>query len=361
MQYDHLNAAGLRKPPVLRPGSTIGVFAPSHPGHLLFPARYAAGLEALRALGYNVVEGALTASKRREGYRTAGPRERAEELMALWLDPEVHGIMSVIGGQNSSSLLPHLDFDAIAVRPKVFCGYSDVTALHMALASQARISTFYGPAVTPSFGEPGPLPYTVSAFETAVGEAASDRRQLRPPLRWSREAPRWDGDDWTDPEKRVWNEHAGWKVVRGGQARGPVIAANLNTLRALAGTPYLPPLAGTILMIEEMGSPLDGWERAIAHLGLMGVFDRIGGLIIGRPEFPETGDAPFDHTQVLLEVVADDDGFPIIEDFDCSHTHPQLTLAQGTELSLKATAEGDVEVWVEEAMVAPGEAPEVGA
>ncbi len=351
MQYPELNIAGLRKPPALRPGSTIGVFAPSMPAHVIFPERYQAGLAALRDLGFDVVEGPLTASKRREGYRTAPPAARAEELMALWLDPAVDGIISVIGGQNSSSLIPHLDFEAISLRPKVFCGYSDVTALHMALASQARISTFYGPAVTPSFGEPGPLPYTVESFRAAVCDATTSRRRLTPPSRWSREGARWGGDDWKDPAKRVWHDHAGWTVLRGGQARGPLIGGNLNTLRALAGTPYLPAFEGALLLIEEMACPLDRWERALTQLALMGVFERVAGLIVSRPELPETGDAPFDHSQVLLEVVASDDVFPIIEDFDCGHTHPMLTLAQGTEVSLKATAEGAVELWVEEAMV----------
>lgn len=351
MQYPELNIAGLRKPPALRPGSTIGVFAPSMPAHVLFPERYQAGLAALRGMGFDVVEGPLTASKRREGYRTAPAAARAEELMTLWLDPAIDGIISVIGGQNSSSLIPHLDFEAIATRPKVFCGYSDVTALHMALASKARISTFYGPAVTPSFGEPGPLPYTVDAFRAAVGDTETGRRRLTPPIRWSRKGPRWGTDEGQDPTKRVWHDHAGWTVVRGGEARGPLIGGNLNTLRALAGTPYLPAFEGALLLIEEMGSPLDTWERALTQLALMGVFERIAGLIVGRPEVPEVGDAPFDHSHVLLEIVSGDDVFPIIEDFDCGHTHPMLTLAQGTEMSLKATAEGEVELWVEEAMV----------
>lgn len=355
MQYQDHNAAGLRKPPALRPGSTIGVFAPSFPAHVVFEERYAAGIAALKRLGYAVVEGELTASGRTEGYRTASPRERAEELMALWLDPAVDGIMSVIGGQNCSSLLPHLDFTAIELNPKVFCGFSDVTALHMAIASHSRLSTFYGPAVAPSFGEPGPLPYTVESFRTAVGDTESGRRQLEPPKRWSREGPRWQGDGWKDPDARVWQEHPGWTVIRGGEARGPVVAANLNTFRALTGTPYLPPLEGAILMIEEMDAPLARWERAVTHLALMGVFSRIAGLIVGRPEHPDDQGAPFDHIQPLLEVVAEDDVFPIIDGFDCGHTHPMLTLAQGTEMSLAATAEGEVELWVEEEMVAPDE------
>ena len=106
-------------------------------------------------------------------------------------------------------------------------------------------------------------------------------------------------------------------------------------------------------MIEDASSPLSLWERAITQLALMGVFDRIAGLIVGKPEFPDREGAPFDHTQVLLEVVGSRYGFPIVDDFDCGHTHPMLTLAQGTELSLVAEDDGGVELWVEESMVAP--------
>jgi len=349
-----INAGGLRKPPALRPGGTLAVFAPRLPAHIIFRERYLQALDALRTLGYTVVEGPLTGSGKTEGYRTAGPIERAEELQTLWFDPTIDGIMTVIGGQNSSSMLPHLDLVAMGRQPKVFCGYSDVTSLHMALASTAKVSSFYGPAVVPSFGElPAPFPYTVAAFRIATGDPDAGRRALSPPSRYSRAGGSWTTDAWKAPDHRTWEDDAAWRVIRGGEAHGPLIAANLSTLRALAGTPYLPDFTGKILLIEEMTAPLSTWERGIAQLHLMGVFDRIAGLIIGKPEFPDRQGAPFDEAHVLLEVVADDDRFPIIHRFDCSHTHPMLTLAQGTGMTLEADDDGTIEVWVEESMVLP--------
>lgn len=153
------------RPPPLKPGATIGVFTPSSPSHVDFPAKYAQGLAELRRLGFKVVEGALTKSRESQGYRSGTPRARAAELMALWLDPGVDALISTIGGMNSSSLIPYLDFAAMRAHPKIFCGDSDVTSLHCAILTLAGVRTFYGPAVIPSFGEwPETLPDSLASF-----------------------------------------------------------------------------------------------------------------------------------------------------------------------------------------------------
>ena len=131
-------AGPLLRPPPLEPGDTVGIFTPSAPAHVRFREKYLHGLRQMESLGFRVREGALTARATSQGYRSGTPRERAEELMALVLDPEVRGIVATIGGMNSSSLVPFLDFDAIRAHPKVICGYSDVTALHRAGGASAR-------------------------------------------------------------------------------------------------------------------------------------------------------------------------------------------------------------------------------
>src|SRR5690606_6012682 len=98
------------RPPALQPGDTVGIFAPSAPSHARYPEKYRHGLEAIRRLGYRVKEGRLTATASMEGYRSGPPRERAAELMELILDPEVRAVVATVGGSNSSSLLPYLDF-----------------------------------------------------------------------------------------------------------------------------------------------------------------------------------------------------------------------------------------------------------
>ena len=132
-------------PPSLRQGDCVGVFTPSWPAHLLFPDKYQHGLAALRGLGFDVVEGHVTRARVSQGYRTASPQDRADELMRLVRDPGVHALVATMGGLNSSSLIPYLDFDALRAHPKVICGYSDITALHLAILHFAGVRTFLRP------------------------------------------------------------------------------------------------------------------------------------------------------------------------------------------------------------------------
>jgi len=329
--------------PALRPGDRVGIFTPSSPAHVSARHRYLDGLESLRGMGFEVVEGPLTAKTRApdpttaQGYRSGTPRERANELMSLFVDPSVRAIIATIGGSNSSSLLPYLDFDAIRANPKVFCGYSDVTSLHLALWTQAGLSTFYGPAVVPSFGEfPSGFGATRESFLDATMRHRAGERRLEPPARWSREAPRFTDPASREPSQRKWNDNAGWQVLLPGRVRAPVICANLNTLVSIAGTRYMPDLTGHVLLIEEMAAPFSRYERNLRHLQLLGVFDRLAGLLVGKAESPDPEGAPFTATDLLLEVIGDV-RYPVAVDLDVGHTHPSLTLALGTPIEVDAT------------------------
>ena len=114
-------------PAKLRPGDTIAVFSPSSPATATAAARYRRGKEYLEAKGFRFLEGSLTG--RRDFYRSGTIRERAEEFNALVRDPNVRCIMAAIGGNNSNSLLPYLEYEGLCKDPKIIVGYSDVTAL----------------------------------------------------------------------------------------------------------------------------------------------------------------------------------------------------------------------------------------
>ena len=105
----------------------------------------------LEAKGFRFLEGSLTG--RRDFYRSGTIRERAEEFNALVRDPNVRCIMAAIGGNNSNSLLPYLEYEGLCKDPKIIVGYSDVTALLLGIYAQTGLTTYYGPAVVASFGE----------------------------------------------------------------------------------------------------------------------------------------------------------------------------------------------------------------
>jgi muramoyltetrapeptide carboxypeptidase len=330
------------KPRVLKPGMCVGVFTPSFPANVAFRAKHQHGIAELERLGFRVKEGALTAAAASQGYRSGTPAERAAELMGLIEDDEVDALIATIGGNNSSSLLPYLDYEAIRRARKIICGYSDVTSLHMAVLTQSGLSTLYGPAVMPSFGEwPHVLPETEASFLAACGGAGA--RRLEPPERWSRHLRSALTDAWR-VEPRQYEAQPGWIALSAGAVEARCVVANLNTLLCLAGTRYFPRLAGRALIIEEMDCPLPRFERSLRQLELIGVFDEIAALVVGKPEVPDASSgAPFGEEALLAEVVGPR-AYPIVTGFDCGHTNPTLTIGQDTLLRISAAEAGEAAV-----------------
>lgn len=338
-----------RKPPALPPGATLGIFTPSTPAYVFNEEKFQLGLTVIEDRGFRWKLGDLTAKRAHQGYRSGTGAERAAEFMQLYLDPQVDALIATIGGNNSSSMIPHLDFDAIARTPKIVCGYSDVTSLHLALLHHADLRTVYGPALMTWFSDwPAGEPASLEALFMALQSTASPR-EIKPFPQWSNHFRDWADGSWkTVP--RAWQPNAGWRALRPGRVQAPVIAANLNTLTTAAGTPYFPTVDGCILLIEEMAAPFARVERNLMQLRLMGVFDRVAGLIFGKPEKWDAQGAPFDLDALLLECVGDRP-YPIVSQFDLSHTGPMHTLVQHTRISLTAGRDYDVRVVLEEAMV----------
>lgn len=327
----------LLKPRFLEKGDVIGIFTPSWPGHSVLRDKYLLGLENLREMGFKIKEGSLTVKNTNQGYRSGKPKERAEEFMNLILDTEVKCIISVIGGLNSSSIISYLDFDLIRLNPKIICGYSDVTALHLAVLKMAGIPCFYGPALIPSFGEPLGFKYTIDSFLRSVTNTGNTPIILEAPAKWSNHFIDATKHGWEQTE-RIYQSNEGWVTHFEGFAEGPLLPVNLDTLLALAGTKYFPDIEGCILLFEEMQAPLDNLERNLSHLKLLGVFEKIAGLIVSKPENVDKKGAQFSDIDLLLETIGEDISYPVISNFDCGHTHPMITLQQMMLIRLNAQA-----------------------
>lgn len=315
------------KPIALKPGSTLGVFTPSSPSYAANEGLFENGLEVLKRLGFKIKLGKLSAQRKSEGYRSASGQERAEEFMDLIEDQEVDGLISTIGGNNSSSLIPFLDFEKIRLKRKVICGFSDVTSLHLAILKYAGLKTIYGPSVMCWFGDwPNGVPESSEWFLDATIHHRTGIRTVHVPKQWSNHGRRWDNGDWkTIP--REWKQNEGWRVLNEGSVQAPILALNFNTLVSAAGTPYWPDLSGKILLLEDMLAPMSRTERHLRHLSLMGVFDQIAGLIIGKPEVFQQENAPFSYEDLFKEIIGPR-LYPIVSNFDCSHCVPMLSIPQ---------------------------------
>jgi muramoyltetrapeptide carboxypeptidase LdcA involved in peptidoglycan recycling len=204
----------------------------------------------------------------------------------------------------------------------------------MAINSMSGLSTLYGPAVIPSFGDAeGPPDETVISFLDQVAHGWSGEFTI--PARWSTKGPGW-ADEVHGKEDRTWNANAGLICIQPGQANGPSLAANVNTLVGLAGTKYIPPPGGRIIFLEEMNCPLSRFERNLMQLKLMGFFDGINGIVLSKPEIYDNEGAPFDEASLLVEIL-DNKKIPVIGRFDNGHTHPMLSVPQGIEFCINAS------------------------
>ena len=203
--------------------------------------------------------------------------------------------MSVIGGSNSNSLLPYLDYEALKRDPKIIIGYSDVTALLLGIHARTGLVTFYGPALVASFGELSPLvDETLAGFnQICQAGGAAVPHTVPTPTQWTDE--RLDWEQQTRAKQCLPNRLIS---VGSGRVRCRLIGGNLNTLAGIWGSPYMPPIArGDILLLEDSQG---------------------------------SGRRPLD---ILLEVVGEPT-FPILAEFDCAHTHPMLTVPLGIEAEL---------------------------
>lgn len=315
----------------LRQGDCIGIFSPSSPITANAPNRFKRAVEYLENKGFKIIEGSLTGKS--DFYRSGSIQERAEELNSLIRNPEVNCIMSTIGGMNSNSLLPYIDYETFKNNPKPIIGYSDVTAILLAIYAKTGISTYYGPALVASFGELNPfVDITYKYFEDILVNEINTPHKIKNPAFWTDEYINWETQDRSKVE--IPNDLI---TVYGGKVRGRLMGGNLNTMTGIWNTQYMPEIKkGDILFIEDSLKDCATIERSFSLLKLSGVFEKISGIILGKHELfndCNTGRKPY---EILLEVLGDIK-VPFLAEFDCCHTHPMITLPIGCDIELDAT------------------------
>lgn len=316
----------------LQSGDTIGVFSSSSPISSTVPVRYFRGKEYLENKGFKIVDGSLCGKK--DFYRSGSIKERAEEFNQLLYNEDVKVLMAAIGGNNTNSILPYIDYEYLKKHPKIIVGYSDTTALLLAIYAKTGLNCFYGPALASSFGEfPPYVDETYTNFMKIVSsEADSVPCEYIMPETWTDEFI-----DWSSQDRSKTGQKNEWVCAKEGTCQGRLIGGNLNTMEGFFGTEYMPEIKeGDILLIEDSLKDACTIERSFSLLKLAGVFDKVGGIILGKHEkFDDngTGRKPY---EILQEVIGEVK-YPILAEFDCCHTHPMFTLPIGCQIELNAT------------------------
>jgi muramoyltetrapeptide carboxypeptidase LdcA involved in peptidoglycan recycling len=308
-------------PPKLRPGDEIRVIAPSRSMAILTEeTHHAASAARLAELGLRVSFGRRV--RELDEFGSSSVAARVADLHEAFADPSVAGVMSIIGGFNANQLLRSIDFDLVAKHPKVFCGYSDITALSNAILAKSNVVTYSGPHFSTLAMTKG-LEYTLRGFARCV----MDERQfdVEPSRAWSDDA--W----FADQENRTFLANPGPTTIRAGVGEGTIVGGNLCTLNLLHGTPWMPSLDGALLFVEEDAQagalgPLE-FDRNVQSLLHQPDVERIAGLVIGR--FQPASKMTLDLLRRIVETKPELARVPVACGFDFGHTTPHMTFSVG--------------------------------
>ncbi|MGG3885468.1 S66 peptidase family protein [Brevibacillus panacihumi] len=291
-----------------RAGDTIGIIATSSPvDQELLPKAIA----EVEALGYKVKVGE-TCKQSYGGYLAGTPEQRADGLNAMFADDEVDGILCLRGGYGAPQILPLLDYDCIAQNPKLFVGYSDITALHTVFGQNANLATLHGPMAASDLAH-GLDDWSKSYLIRALSEPE--------PL----------GDLINPPGEEI-------VCMVEGCASGPVVGGNLTLVAALMGTPYQLDTRGKLLFLEEIDEEPYRVDRMLTQLALGGVFEDCAGVILGtwtncEPKKREG----FSVWDVVQNIVVPYEK-PTIWNIQIGHGAVNMALPFGVEATLDATA-----------------------
>jgi muramoyltetrapeptide carboxypeptidase len=301
------------KPKRIQSGDTIGIVSPSS------PSTYGSDLDRLAhwadSQGFKLK--VFPHAREKNAYLAGSDEERAADVVAAFADPEVDAVLTMRGGTGGWRMVPYVDYDVIRANPKFFSGYSDITALHLAIEKHAGLVTFYGP----------------SGSSFIKGKSSYSERH------WLRAAtePGPLGEVEKDPD-----DPFTW-AIHDGVAEGTLRGGCLTLLAQSAGTPYQPDWNGCIIFFEDVGEQpyrLDGY---LTQLKLAGMFDNVAGVVVG--EHVHCGPAPYKASyaygtftsEEVFQQHLEPFGVPVMVGLPCGHGRHLATLPLGVNARLDAT------------------------
>ena len=286
-------------PSRLIPGDTVGIVAPAGP---FDREKFMKGKAVLESMGFQTFFD--ESIFRKSGFLAGTDIQRADQVNRLFADPDVQAVVCARGGYGSMRILPFLDFETIQENPKIFIGYSDISALLSVLYDRCGLVTFHGPVVTTLANA---AQETIAGMRTVL--TSNTILELK-------------------PEKGI--------VIKPDVAIGTVAGGNLTTLCHLVGTPYAPSFNGKILLLEDLGEAPYRIDRMMTQMELAGCFEGLKGLVLGS--FEECGQ-PDEVFRIIQEIFRDVD-IPILSGFEIGHRRINITIPIG----LGATLDTDRQV-----------------
>ncbi|MEV3937520.1 LD-carboxypeptidase [Glycomyces sp. NPDC049804] len=291
----------LRRPRRLAPGDRVAIVSPASP----YPeGALDAGLAVLRSWGLEPVLMPHAADS--AGYLAGTDADRAVDFAKAWLDPSFAAVVAARGGYGSQRMVEHVGWEDLrAAEPKAFVGFSDMTAIHEAIAVELGVASIHGPM--PS--------WSLFASDSAM------REHLRATL--------------FEPERvqRIASPTA--KPLRGGTATGVTFGGTLTLLAAEAGTcHHRQDVGGGLLLLEDVGEAPYRIDRALTQLERAGYLDGLGGVLFGS--WADCG--PYEEVRAVLRDRFAGLRLPVVEEFGFGHCAGSLTIPLGLRATLDADA-----------------------
>ncbi|MED0944630.1 S66 peptidase family protein [Bacillus mycoides] len=307
-------------PTKLKKGDEIRVISPSCSSSIVSNENRDLAIKRLTDIGFQVTFSKYADEIDR--FASSSISSRVQDLHEAFRDPNVKAILTTLGGYNSNGLLKHLDYDLIRENPKIFCGYSDITALSNAIYAKTGLVTYSGPHFS-SFGMEKGLDYTTDYFLKCL--TSHEPIEILP-------AETWSDDSWyMDQENREFIKNEGYVSIQEGEAMGDIIGGNMSTFNLLQGTPYMPSLQGKILFLEEDSltgkSTLKTFDRYLHSLMHQPDFEHVKGIVIGRMQ--KGAECTIEDIQEMIASKPELTHIPIIANTSFGHTTPIFTFPIG--------------------------------
>ncbi|MFA6541158.1 MAG: LD-carboxypeptidase [Bacteroidota bacterium] len=296
------------KPAALKKGDLIGVVCPASPPSSV--EKISRGVEYLERLGYRVTLGKNI--DKVYGYLAGTNEERADDLNGMFADKNVKAIIAVRGGYGTPRILPFIDYSLIKKNPKILVGYSDLTALQLAIFQKTGLITFSGPMVGVEMFK-GIDPFTEEHFWKTV----TSTKKIGP-IRL--------------PAGRVFTS------IRKGKSSGRLLGGNLSLITSILGSSYSPSYSGALLFLEEIEEELYRFDRMMTQLKIARIFDLSNGVLIGEltdVKASDTSKPNLTLEQILADTFA---GIkkPVMTGLVYGHVPKKLTIPVGAEAVMDA-------------------------
>ncbi len=311
-------------PNKLKSGDEVRVISPSRSLSIISEQTRQIANERFSELGLKLSFGKHVEEV--DDFNSSGVNSRLEDLHEAFADPNVKGILTVVGGFNSNQLLRGIDWELIKANPKVFCGFSDITALNNSILTKSGLVTYSGTHYS-TFGMKNHFDYAFEHFKKAV--MSDEPINVQPSKEWT-------DDLWfLDQENRQPKPNEGWLIIHEGQAQGSIRGGNLCTFNLLQGTEYMPDLDNTILFIEDDEESLPHhFDRNLVSLIQQPSFSGVKAIVIGR--FQNASKMTNDLLLQMIESKTELKDLPVIANVDFGHTNPIITYPIGGDVEVRA-------------------------